>query len=320
MKQPSGKNIVLSAVFHHEGYRLLIGAHLFLIFAPLMALQKKDQSLLGKLRSKYRLVILNDDTFEEKLSFKLSRLNVFVALGFLTILLIGGTTLLIAFTSLREYIPGYSSTRLKRQAYELSLVTDSLSNQIANNALYLRNIQRIIKGEPMSTHLDTPDVEGSQLENLTMQASPTDSAFRQSVEEEERFSLSNKGNQNTRVLTFFTPLKGMVINSFNPSENHLGIDVVANENEVIKAAQEGTVLFSEWTVENGYVLIIQHPEKFVSVYKHNSALLKAQGQKVKIGEPVAIVGSTGNFSSGPHLHFELWLDGFAVNPESYLHF
>lgn len=286
-----------------------------------MAKPKKEQGIFNKLRNKYRLVILNDDTFEEKLSFKLSRLNVFVALGFLTLLLIGGTTLLIAFTPLREYIPGYSSTKLRRQAYHLSLVTDSLSRQVDYNQFYLTNLQRIINGEPLLSELDSSQTEIVEQDEFAMQAGAADSAFREIVEEEERFSLSGQtGAASNRILSFFTPLKGLITQGFKPEENHLGIDIVARENAVIKAAQEGVVLFAEWTSETGYVIIVQHPENFISVYKHNSALLKNQGEKVKTGEPLAIVGSTGHLSSGPHLHFELWHDGFPVNPEAYLFF
>lgn len=285
-----------------------------------MAQPKKNQSLISKLRNKYRLVILNDDTFEEKLSFKLSRLNVFLGLGLLTILLIGGTALIIAFTPLREYIPGYSSTKLRRQAYLLSQVTDSLSQQLNYNQVYLTNIQRILNGEPLLSAIDSSAEIVPEQDSLSMIAGHADSAFREMVEEEERFSLSTTQSLRSPVLSFFTPLKGIITQGFKPEENHLGVDVVARENAVIKSAQEGMVLFAEWTSETGYVIIVQHPENFISVYKHNSALLKSQGEKVKTGEPLAIVGNSGHLSSGPHLHFELWHDGFPVNPESYLFF
>ncbi len=277
---------------------------------------------IRKLRNKYRLVILNDDTFEEKLSFKLSRLNVFLLSGFLAILLVASTTLLIAFTPLREYIPGYSSTRLKRQAYELALVSDSIQQQLNHNKRYLFNIKNIIEGRTPVDFSDTTLTDSVVEAELESGITKNDSMLRVFVENEEQFDVSSqiKSTSASVSANFFTPLKGLVTQSFDPEKNHLGVDVVANENEVIYAAQDGIVIFSEWTAETGYVLIIQHSNQFISAYKHNSDLLKKQGEIVKSGEPVAIIGNTGELTSGPHLHFELWYDGFPVNPENYIDF
>lgn len=288
-----------------------------------MAKERKDSNkVITKLRNKYRLVILNDDTFEEKLSFKLSRLNVFVISGLTGILLIAGTTLLIAFTPLREYIPGYSSTKLKRSALRLASVTDSLENQIAFNDRYLENLQGIISGEAPLDLSDSLVLDSLNEATLNFSPSQEDSILRKLVEEEERFNVpvTNGEQLNVESLNFFTPVKGLVTNSFNPEENHLGVDVVAKENEVIKSAQDGRVIFAEWTAETGYVMILQHAEKFISVYKHNSDLLKSQGEEVSAGEPIAIIGNSGALSSGPHLHFELWFNGYAVNPQEYILF
>lgn len=288
-----------------------------------MASEKKEnKKLFTKLRNKYRLVILNDDTFEEKLSFKLSRLNVFVVSGVTGIILIAGTTILIAFTPLREYIPGYSSTALKRNAIRLAQVTDSIEGQLLYNNRYLQNLQGIINGKPPVDLNDSLVIDSLDKAQLHLGITAKDSLLRKLVEEEERFNVpvENSSRMNRESLNFFTPIKGLVTNSFNPEDAHLGIDVVAKENEVIKSAQDGRVIFSEWTAETGYVLIIQHAEKFISVYKHNSAVLKSQGEEVSAGEPIAIVGSSGELSTGPHLHFELWYNGYAVNPEEYILF
>lgn len=279
------------------------------------------KELVRKLRNKYRLVVLNDDTFEEKLSLKLSRLNVFILTGFSAILLIGVTILLIAFTPLREYIPGYSSTALKKEAYNLSLVTDSLERQVNFNKRYLLNIRNIIEGKPPISLSDTAITDSVIEAELNRSISKEDSLLREFVEEEERFNIASGERRLQRNdISFFTPLKGLVTNGFDLSENHLGIDVVADENEVIKAAQDGVVIFAEWTAETGYVLLVQHPDEFITVYKHNSALLKKQGEIVRSGEPIAIIGNTGEFTSGPHLHFELWNNGFPVDPQNYISF
>lgn len=284
--------------------------------------RKESNKVITKLRNKYRLVILNDDTFEEKLSFKLSRLNVFVVSGLSGILLIAGTTLLIAFTPLREYIPGYSSTKLKRDAIRLASVTDSIENQLAYNARYLENIQGVISGRAPIDFSDSLVVDSINQLDLEFSPSEEDSVLRKLVEEEERFNIpvENENRLKLQSLNFFSPIKGLVTNTFNPEEDHLGVDVVAKENEVIKASQDGRVIFSEWTAETGYVLIIQHAEKFISVYKHNSALLKSQGEEVSAGEPIAFIGNSGELSSGPHLHFELWFNGYPVDPQEYILF
>lgn len=279
------------------------------------------QKLITKLRNKYRLVILNDDTFEEKVSLKLSRLNVFLMVGFTAIFLVAATIFIIAFTSLREYIPGYSSTELKKKAYKLTLVTDSLETQLSQNQTYLVNLQRIMNGKPPLNLSDTTLQDS--LENVGLQkgVSPQDSALRQYVEQEERFALPVENKRATDgSISFFTPVKGLIVNPYNLKDAHYGVDVVADAREIIKSCQEGVVIFSEWTVETGNVLVIQHSNDFISVYKHNSALLKKQGELVKAGEPIAIIGNTGEFTTGPHLHFELWFNGNPVNPTNYISF
>lgn len=279
------------------------------------------KKLTKKLRNKYRLVILNDDTFEEKLSLKLSRLNVFVLVGFLFVFLISATALLISFTPLREYIPGYSSTALRRKAFELSLTTDSLERQLAYNQRYLLNIKNIVDGKPTINFADTAMSDSIVQAEINKSISKEDSLLRLMVEEEEQFNIASNRNESAlKNISFFTPVKGLVTNDFNPKENHLGVDIVAKKNEVVKACQEGIVIFSEWTSETGYTMIVQHRGNFISAYKHNSSLLKEQGENVKAGEPIAIIGNSGELTTGPHLHFELWYDGNPINPEDYISF
>ncbi|MDZ7845624.1 MAG: M23 family metallopeptidase [Owenweeksia sp.] len=274
-----------------------------------------------KLRNKYRLVILNDETFEEKLSLKLSRLNVFFIVGFLMIFLIISTTLLIAFTPIREYIPGYSSTALRRKAFDLALATDSIEQQLAYNERYLLNIRNIVEGKPMINFADTAMSDSLIDVELNKNITKEDSMLRAYVEEEERFNISQMETGNKPAnLSFFTPVKGLITSAFDPQEDHLGIDIVAKADEVIKAAQEGIVIFSGWTAETGYVIILRHAGGFISAYKHNSSLMKEQGEIVKAGEPLAIIGNSGEYTSGPHLHFELWYEGNPVNPENYISF
>lgn len=278
----------------------------------------KKKARIEKLRSKYRLVVLNDDTFEEKVSLKLSRLNVFLLTGVSIVLLISITAVLIAYTPLREYIPGYASTELKRQADELSVTTDSLEYKIFVQQQYIDNIKRILNGDTLQLTLGDTNVVVSDV-NLDEGVSNADSTLREFVDEEERFNL-NSALDDINTFTFFAPVKGMVSEVFDPEINHLAVDIVASKNTPIKTCLDGVVIFAEWTVETGHTIIVQHTEDLISVYKHNSALLKKQGDVLQAGEALAIIGNSGEQSTGPHLHFELWHKGIPVDPENYISF
>jgi len=281
----------------------------------------------NKLRTKYRLVIMNEDSFEEKLSFRLSRLNVFVAVSTVSILLVIATTFIIAFTPLREYIPGYTNVGLQKRVYELQLKADSLEKEFARKDLVLTNIRNIVEGKDIVDRLpeQKPDTVRSPDVNYTH--SPEDSLLRREFENREQFNLyyndrEELAGQTTplRSLYFFCPLKGILTNPFNPETGHFGVDIVAKRNEAVKAVLDGTVIFSSWTVETGHVIAVQHMGNFISVYKHNATLLKSQGAFVKAGDPIAIIGESGELTTGPHLHFELWTAGTPVNPVDYISF
>ncbi len=285
--------------------------------------ERNKEKVIDKLKNKYRLVVLNDNTFEEKVSFRLSRLNVFVVVGFGAIFLIAGTVLLIAFTPIKEYIPGYSSTSLKREAFNNALAIDSLEKQIQSNDLYLVNLKRIMSGEEPEDYItDSSNAdETGQYNNVSFSISEEDSILRAQVEEEERYNINPSSTESSLSgFAFFTPVKGSVTNRFNSQKKHYAIDVAAAENESVKTVLDGTVIFSEWTAETGHVLIIQHTKELLSVYKHNSVSLKSQGAYVKAGEVIAIVGNSGEYTSGTHLHFELWHRGNPVNPENFIAF
>jgi murein DD-endopeptidase MepM/ murein hydrolase activator NlpD len=286
---------------------------------------------ISKLRNKYRLVISNEDTFEEKFSFRLSRLNVFVFTGTIAILLIIATTFLIAFTPLREYIPGYTDVTLRKRVIQLERLADSLETDLNRKSEYLNNIKNIIEGRYVATEEDTTVVSSESARdedygNVNYTRSPEDSILRQEYEGSNKYELFYNDNHEVAAKSsrssfiFLNPLKGIATNEFDVSKQHYGIDIVSKENEVVKATLDGIVIFSEWTVETGYVISIQHQGMFVSTYKHNSALLKKQGSTVKAGEPIAIVGESGELTTGPHLHFELWYNGTPVNPRDYISF
>ena len=291
--------------------------------------KKKQKKWYFKLRNKYRLVILNDESYEEKFSFRLSRLNVFVTIGFTAILLITITIFLIAFTPLREYIPGYTDVTLSRRINDLLEKTDSLENVSKQKAAYLANIRRIIEGEdiPYDSLGTIPQTSAPDPDQINYTRSVEDSLLRQDYRVETSFDLYcndndelNSSRQSLSSQFFFNPLEGIVTSEFDLGGKHYGIDIVSKPNETVKATLDGTVIFADWSIETGYTIAIQHQGNFISVYKHNSVLLKEQGAFVKAGDPVAIVGESGELSTGAHLHFELWYNGTPVNPRDYVAF
>jgi len=284
--------------------------------------KRKRKEIKKKLLHKYRLVILNESTFEEKISFKLSRLNVFVTGSLCIIGLIGLTTLLIAFTPLREYIPGYSSTKLKREATELTYKTDSLVRTLSYTNRYLDNIRMVLKGDIENTEFNRDSLyEKFKLDPSAVDLTPIkeDSLLRAEVALEDKYNLFESSS--TRgSLALFAPVSGTVTHAYDAQERHYAVDVVAKRDTPVKAVADGIVIFSEWTADTGYVMIIEHDGGLLSVYKHNGSLNKNQGQLVRSGEVIASVGNTGELTTGPHLHFELWDNGAPVNPQDFIDF
>ncbi len=286
-----------------------------------MAKKKKNTSKFKeKLTFKYRFVVLNEETFEERFSFKLNRLNVIVLSGVIAILLVGLTAVLIAFTPLREYIPGYSSLELERKATKLVYKVDSLQQKLAVNDIYIEGIQQVLTGKIKSTIINKDSIiEQMRIEDANLVAPPIDSSFREEVEREDRYSVFEKATKKTDIV-FFAPISGKITDIYNPKEKHYAIDIAVQKDTPVKAIADGTVIFTGFTVETGFVIILEHAKGFLSVYKHNASIHKEQGDLVKSGEAIANAGSTGDLSTGPHLHFELWNDGYPVNPLNFIDF
>lgn len=266
---------------------------------------------------------MNNDTYEEKFSLSLSPLNVFTVTGTILIIFTILVISFIAFTPLREFIPGYADVNLRRRVLNTIARADSLEYQLQVKSLFIENIGKVLKGETdtEAEQLKT-DTSGSYA-NILLKKSKEDSVLRSQIESADKYSLSFKEDRQRKSLSayvFFPPLTGMVSNSFKLRDGHLGVDVVGPENEAIKATLNGTVILSSWTSDNGYVIQVQHENNIISSYKHNSVLLKKAGDYVKAGEAIAIIGNTGELSSGPHLHFELWYNGIALDPQEYIVF
>jgi murein DD-endopeptidase MepM/ murein hydrolase activator NlpD len=289
---------------------------------------KQKKKLIKRLKSKYRLVIMNDETFEEKASLTLSPMNVITVFGSFTLFLIISMVYIIAFTPLREYIPGYADVGMRRTVFSMSIKVDSLENEMRTKDAYIKNLNYIISGQvPPQGDLSKPD-STQKYNNLSFKKSTEDSLLRKQVAEEERLTggrviannPNSKSNGSMAGVFFFPPIKGLVTTKFNTVDSHFGVDIVAPKDENIKATLGGKVVFSGWTSETGYVIAIQHDNNLLSVYKHNSTLLKKTGNMVKAGEPIAIIGNSGELTTGPHLHFELWYNGTPLNPADYMNF
>jgi murein DD-endopeptidase MepM/ murein hydrolase activator NlpD len=284
---------------------------------------KMPQKLFHKLTNKYRMVLLNEDTFEEVGNMRLTRLNLIALVGIVLILLVTITYILIAFTNIRELIPGYPDAAMRQEIRTNAMKIDSLEYEQTVRDQYFENLNRIISGEAPEMYMnDTSGMVDAQ--NINFIRSTNDSILRQQVEAEEQFRLSvldnEQGSRTLNELQFFTPVKGIITGEFSPADGHFGVDLVAGPNEVVKAVLDGTVTMSTWTLETGYVIQIQHDYELISVYKHNATLFKSVGEKVAAGDAIAIVGNSGELTTGPHLHFELWHDRVPLNPADYIVF
>ena len=297
--------------------------------------KKKRKKPAQKLVHKYILEIRDEDTFEKKISFRLSRLNVITIVGLISMVLVFLVVVLIAYTPLREYIPGYSDVNLSRNIVKASKLANSLIHDSKVQAAYIENLKGILEdriwndtGKMNSTTLNQEESSPERYQNIVNNRSKEDSLLREQIESEESYNLNylrpidkqRSIRQLAERILFFPPVKGILTDTFNMDEQHFGVDIVAPAHEAIKATLDGTVVFASWTPETGYVIEVQHKDNYLSVYKHNSELLKKAGNRVNAGDVIAIIGSSGELATGPHLHFELWYNGQAVNPEDYIVF
>jgi len=282
----------------------------------------KRKLIKKKLFTKNRLVILNEDSFEEIFSLKLTLMNVFVVATIGAILIITTTTFIIAFTPLREYIPGYASDELKRNATLLALKSDSLTNAVKKNEAYIASIKKILTGDVDFAQRNKDSIYATKTENgdvEEVQTSEADKKLRQEVAQEDKYNLFEKAQSKVSVV-LFPPAKGSITEKFSSNKKHFAVDVALAKNTPIKATLNGTVIFADWTPSTGNVIIIRHNNGFISVYKHAASLTKSQGDVVRTGEAIALAGSTGQESTGVHLHFELWKDGYAIDPTQFIEF
>ena len=284
--------------------------------------KKENKGFFKKLFDDYKVVVSSEDTFEEKLAFKASKINAFLLMLAYSAILILFTISIVFFTELRELVPGYSSSDLLNRAVYLTQKTDSLERQIELNNKFYKSIEDVLSGkidEFIPRENISVDSTISESLALTILPSSEDSILRKYVENEDKFNLT-KNELVIENKMFYSPIKGDITQSFNFEENHFAVDISADVGTPVKSILDGKILFSEWSVDTGHVIIIDHGDNIISVYKHNSKLLKEQNDYVQAGEVIAYSGNQGNLSSGPHLHFELWNNGTPIDPEPLLNF
>ena len=283
---------------------------------------KEKVRLWDRLKYKYKLSVINETSYEEVFNFRLSQLHVLTALSVLAVILVVLTILLIAFTGLREFIPGYPDGNMRQMIAQNALRVDSLENELLKRDRFFKSIRLVLNGgDTTSLERSREDTARYRNDTIRFQISEQENEFRAAIEERERFNLSlGMKEQNHDYYHFFPPVEGIVTQSFDEKKRHYGTDIVAKANAKVAAVLDGVVIFTDWTVKTGYVIQVQHTNDLISVYKHNSILLKIQGDYVRAGEVLGVVGISGEESSGPHLHFELWRAGNPLNPENFIKF
>jgi murein DD-endopeptidase MepM/ murein hydrolase activator NlpD len=275
-------------------------------------------------RDKYKFAVFNDTTFEEVWRVKLTQYNAFLLIAFLILFIIGATASVISFTNLREFIPGYPNVMMRRNILVSAIKLDSLERELALRDKYFENLKAIISGKQPGEILPRRDTTKSY-KSINFGNSPEDQALRTKVEKEEQFNLTlgPRIMESTSLasLHFFPPVKGVISGKYDQRTKHFGTDIVTRSKSPVSAALDGTVIFTGWTMETGYVIELQHMNNLVSVYKHNSSLLKEVGESVRAGEPISVVGDSGElYTTGPHLHFEIWYKGSPLDPEKHILF
>ncbi|MEQ9468823.1 MAG: M23 family metallopeptidase [Ekhidna sp.] len=283
------------------------------------------KTLSNWLTNKYLLIIRNEENFAEKTTFSFNYARLFLLMAGVGFLLLSLAVYLVTVALEQWLDPRHAQMEANRQVLELTMTIDSLEQQVNNKNVYIENIRRIIAGEEIDQNVEASPESNLQPAELTESIQPVDSQFRAEFEGSELAEITalpiavSSNVYELRDVYLFSPLfDGIITDGFNPKEDHYGVDIVAQENEPVRSVADGVVIMSSWTLDGGYILAIQHPGNLISVYKHNSELFKNVGNFVAAGEVVATIGNTGELTSGPHLHLELWHNGNPVNPQEYI--
>lgn len=283
--------------------------------------KKKKHTLIDKLSERFHILLVNEKTLEKRKLFSSSSINLIASSLFAFLLLLSTSFMLIYTTPLKEYFRGYTSIELRENALENSMKLDSLESLYISQSKYIKSLKDLLSGNISFEDLDQnpENTESNSLELEIVQTNLDDSLLRALVDEEDKYNAFDlQGERFTTVL--FPPVKGGLSSGFDYESKHYGVDIAMPENSPVHSISEGIVVFAEWTSETGFVIILEHLNGLTSIYKHNSSIIKTQGDRIETGEIIAFTGNTGSLTTGPHLHFELWYQGEPVDPESYIEF
>ncbi len=273
-----------------------------------------------QISSNYRLAVVREDSYEEKFALSLSKRNIFLSISFITLFVILITTVFIFYTPVREYIPGYDTTKIRIQAIKNLEKIDSIMISLQKNKQFIESFSSTINGEEFnSVYFDNQSVQNIELSELEANTNVEDSLLRKIVEIEDRFNII-ESEDNEISIDLISPANGLISEGFNFSNKHFGVDIVLKERTPIKSISDGIVIFSAWTLSYGYTVVVYHKNKLTSIYKHNESVKVKKGDFVMSGEVIAMSGNTGELTTGPHLHLEIWDSQGPLNPEDLISF
>ena len=280
---------------------------------------KKSKKLKNQASKNYRLAVVEEDSYQEKFALSLSKRNIFLITFSVTFIIILTTTLLIFYTPIREYIPGYDTSKLRIQAVENLEKLDSLMISLKKNEQFVEAFSRTLNGEEFNNQYEDSQLKAIDISELDLDINIEDSILRKIVEVEDRFNIIER-DEKLVTSNLVSPASGLISDGFDYGKQHYGVDIVLKERTPIKAVYDGIVLFSEWTLNYGYTIVIFHKNELISSYKHNESVKVKTGDFVQTGEIIALSGNTGELTSGPHLHLELWDLQGPLNPEDLIKF
>lgn len=283
--------------------------------------KNNNRTWLQNLLNRYRMIVINETTFNEELSFRFSRLNILSIIILLLVFIFTGTFFLVSYTPIKEFIPGYTSTKVRKEAIRNTFLLDSLVTKFQKQDQFIKSIKSALSGKNESDEGLLKEINKNNLESFNREFNrvKADSLLRLEVMQEDKYNLMPNSKNNVKFM-LFSPASGLISEPFNSEIKHFAVDVALAKDTPIKSVAVGTVVLAEWTSDTGYVVVIKHNHGLLSVYKHNSTIEKSQGDIVQAGEVIAFAGNSGELSTGYHLHFELWIDGYPVDPTNFIDF
>ncbi|MAT85340.1 MAG: peptidase M23 [Euryarchaeota archaeon] len=284
-----------------------------------MAVGDKTKKQKKQINKNYRLAVMEENSYQEKFALSLSIRNIFLISSSIAFVIILITSLLIFYTPIREYIPGYDTTKIRIQAVQNLDKLDSIMNSLEKNEQFIKAFSRTINGQDFLNQYENSKIKELDITDLEVSISIEDSILRKIVEVEDKFNIIET-EDDFQAPNLISPASGIISEGFDFGKQHYGVDIVLKERTPIKAVYDGIVLFSEWTLNSGYTVVVFHKNELISTYKHNQSVKVETGDFVQTGEVIALSGNTGEFTSGPHLHFELWDLQGPINPEDLIKF